>query len=84
MEVCTIAREQADDGVLAAHFGDDALDPDLAGLMPGRQFVDVQADIARTGEGNEAGFGMLHQDVAHGCAATGEEGEAGLGEAGFQ
>jgi len=38
-----------DNGVFAAHFGDDALDPDLA--FPGTrgQFVDTQANIARSG-----------------------------------
>ena len=51
-----------DDRVLAAHLGDHALDPDLALLRLGGQFVDAQADVARSGEGDEARLRMLHQN----------------------
>ena len=53
-----------DDGVLAAHFEDRALDPDLAGSRGGRALVDVEANFARTGESDVAGLGMRHHRIA--------------------
>src|ERR1019366_6446089 len=73
-----------DDRVLAAHFGDDTLDPELAGLMPGGQFVDAQTHVARSGERDETGLGMLDQDVADRRAASGDERKAARGEAGSE
>src|SRR4029077_268854 len=72
------------DGVFAAHFGDHALDPDLAGLMLRSQLVDAQSYVARTGEGDEAGLGMLDQEVADGGAAAGKEAERSLRESGLE
>ena len=62
-----------DDGVLAAHFEDRALDPDLAGSLRGRALVDVQADFARSGEGDVAGLGMRHHGIAEAGAGAGTE-----------
>ena len=59
--------------VLAAHLGDDALDPDLPGLHLGRELVDAEADLARAGERDEARLGMAHQGVADRAAAAGHE-----------
>jgi hypothetical protein len=64
-----------DNRVLAAHLCDHALDPALSFLMPGRQFVDTQPHIARSGESDEASLGMLHQQVADGRSASGEQAE---------
>jgi hypothetical protein len=53
-----------DDGVFAAHLKNRALDPDLAGSLRGRDFVDVQANFARTGESDVARLGMRDHRVA--------------------
>ena len=60
-----------DNRILAAHFSDDALNPFLAGLRFGRQFVNAQAHITRSGEGDEARFGMLDEWIANRRPAAG-------------
>ncbi len=70
-----IAFAVHDDRVLAAHLGHHALDPDLAFLRFGGEFVDVQSDIARSGERNEARLRMRHQQIADRPAASRQEAE---------
>ena len=62
-----------DDGVLAAHLGDDALDVVLSGPRFGGLAVDVQADVARAGEGDHGRRRMLHQLRPDFLAHAGEE-----------
>ena len=62
-----------DDGVLAAHLEDGALDPELAGLLHGRALVDMQTDFLRARERNVASLGMLDDSVAEAVAMTGTE-----------
>ncbi len=72
-----------DDGIFAAHFENRALDPDLAGLRLGGSLVDVEADVAGAGEGDEAGLGMMHDAVAEGGAGAGAEVHYAGWESGF-
>ena len=72
-----------DDGALAAHLRNHALDPDLARLRFRRQLVDPQPDVFRAGEGDEARPGMLDQRIAHHRAAARQQREAAGGEAGL-
>src|SRR5579862_7640743 len=53
-----------DDGVFAAHFEDGALDPYLARGLRGGDFVDVQSDFARSGEGDVTRLGMRDDGIA--------------------
>src|SRR5208282_2235013 len=62
-----------DDGVLATHFQNRALDPDLAGSLRGRGFIDVQSYFARPSEGDVASLGMRHDGVAKAGARPGQE-----------
>src|SRR5262249_20376036 len=56
--------------VFAAHLKDGALNPDLSfGLCRGG-LVDVQAKLARSGEGDVAALRMSHQRVAKGTATA--------------
>src|SRR5277367_5331619 len=72
------------DRVLAAHFGDDALDPELAGVMLGSQLVDAQTHVARTGEGDKTRLGMRHEGIADFRAGASEEAERLRREAGLK
>ena len=50
------------DGVLAAHLENRALDPDLAlGCVCAARSIDIQPDVARSGERDVARLGMRHQ-----------------------
>jgi len=49
----------------------------------GRAFVDAKADVAGAGEGNEAGEGMVDEEVADFAAGGGKEIEDALGHARF-
>jgi len=73
-----------DDGVLAPHLGDDTLDPDLPGRRLCRQFVDVQAHVARTSERYKPRFRVRHQGVAYRRAASRQQRERALREARLQ
>ena len=44
----------------------------------------MQADVARAGKGDEAGFMVLHEQVADGRAAAGKVAETFGREAGFE
>src|SRR5579871_1432118 len=57
-----------DDGVLAAHLEDGALDPDLPGALFRGGFVDVQSDLAGSSEGDVASLGMGDDGVTEGGA----------------
>src|SRR5207248_7963595 len=70
------------DRVLAAHFGDDALDPDLSRLMPGGQLVNPQPDVARAREGDEACLRMLDEQIANRRSAPRQQRERALRESG--
>ena len=61
------------DGVLAAHLQDRALEPDLAGLHLGRALEDAQPDLLAAGEGDEACHRVVHQRIADRAAGPGQE-----------
>ena len=67
------ARLVDDDRVLAAHLGDDPLQPALARLHLRRQRVDVRAHLARASERDEPRPRMRDQEVADLAAAAGQE-----------
>ena len=73
-----------DDGVLAAHFQNGALNPNLAGCGFGGEFADAQADFLRAGEADVARLRMLHHHVANDAAGAGDEVHGFLGNAGFK
>ena len=73
-----------DDRVLAAHLGDDALDPDLSLLRLRCEFVDPQPDVARSGEGDESCLRMRDHHVADLRAAADHQREALRGKARFE
>ena len=60
-----------DDGVLAAHLQHRALDPDLPGQRSARLLGDLEPDLARAGEGDEARLRVLDERVADRRAAAG-------------
>jgi hypothetical protein len=72
-----------DDGVFAAHLENRALNPDLAWALRGGDFVDVQADFARAGEGDVTRLGMCDDGVAETGSGAGTEVHHALGHAGF-
>jgi hypothetical protein len=72
-----------DDGVLAAHFKDGALDPELPGSLRGGSFVDVESDFAGAGEGDVARFGMRDDSIAEAGAGAGTEIHHAFGHADF-
>ena len=51
-------------GVFAAHFENGALDPELAGSLRRRDFVDVQSDFARSSERDIARLRMRDYRIA--------------------
>ena len=59
-----------DDRILAAHLGDHALDPLLAGLVACGALVDPEPDLLGAREADEACLGMLDEAVADGGAGT--------------
>src|SRR5208337_1083771 len=59
------------DGVLAAHLQNRALEPDLIGFSLGGALVNLQAHGLGAGEGDEARLGMLDDGVAEGGAGAG-------------
>ena len=61
------------DRVLAAHFKNRALDPDLSRGLGGRALIDVESDFARSCERNVARLGMSHDGVSKTSARTGAE-----------
>lgn len=69
-----------DNGVFAAHLGDDALDPLLAGVGFGCQLDNAEADFFGAREGNETRFGMGNDEVSNLCAGAGKELKAFGGE----
>ena len=72
-----------DDGVLAAHLEDGALDEVLAGLGLGGALVDLEADLLGAGEGDEAGLGMRDEGAAEVRAGAGAEVDDAVGQAGL-
>ena len=72
-----------DDGVLAAHLEDGALDADLAGLGLGGALVDLEADLLGAGEGDEAGLGVGDDGGAEAGAFAGAEVDDAVGQAGL-
>src|SRR5579862_2480761 len=72
-----------DHGIFAAHFQDGALDPDLSGGLGGGDFVNVQSDFARAGEGDVAGLGMGDDGVAETGSGAGTKIHYAFGHAGF-
>src|SRR5439155_17434460 len=62
-----------DNEVLAAYFGYDALDPDLAGPRTSGFFGNVKADLLGSCKCNEPGPGMLYQGIAGRSASPGEK-----------
>jgi len=62
-----------DDGILASHFEDGALDPDLAGSVCGCALVDVESNFARPCESDVSGLGMRHHCVSEAGAGAGTE-----------
>ena len=72
-----------DDGVLAAHFQNGALNPNLALLGSGGAMMNAEADVARSGEGDEARFRMLDDGVAKTCARARTEIHDARRHAGF-
>ena len=72
------------DGVLAAHFQNGTLDPDLTGRRLGGQLADAQADFLRSGEADVAGLRVLHHHVANDAARTSDEVDGFLGDTGFK
>ncbi|CDN43862.1 hypothetical protein BN871_DS_00070 [Paenibacillus sp. P22] len=62
-----------DDRVLAAHLGDDALDPLLAGRRLRRALIDAQAHVPGAGEADEAGQGMLDEVVPDFSSRSGQK-----------
>ena len=61
------------DGVLAAHLQNRPLQPDLIGFSLGGALVNLQSHFFGTGEGDEAGLGMLDDGVAEAGAGAGAE-----------
>ena len=72
-----------DDRVLAAHFKNGTFDPDLAGRLGGRDFINVQSNFARAGEGDVARLGMRHNRVAETGARAGAKIYHAFGHAGL-
>ncbi len=72
-----------DDGVLAAHFEDGALDEALAGLGLGGGLVDFEADLLAAGEGDEAGLRVRDDGGAEAGAGAGAEVDDAVGHAGL-
>ena len=72
-----------DDGVLAAHLGDDLLDIDLAGMDLGGPFDDPQADLDRAGEGDQRDIRMVDQEIADDRALARDVVEDAGRQAGF-
>src|SRR6058998_716828 len=70
VQICVIIN---DNEVLAAHFGYDALDPDLAGPRTSGFFGNVKADLLGSCKCNEPGPGMLYQGIAGRSASPGEK-----------
>src|SRR5260370_24602432 len=59
-----------DDGVLAAHLQDRALDPFLTGALDSRTLVDIEPNFFRPGESYETGQWMLDQSRAEARSRT--------------
>ena len=78
-----VGRVVDDHRVLAAHLGDDPLDPALVLYLPGRELVDPEPRRHRAGEGDEARPRVLNQVVTDLGAVAGQVVEDALGEAGF-
>ena len=70
-----------EDGVLAAHFENGALDPDLAWPGLGGALVNIETDGLGAGEGDEARPGVLDDGVAEGGAGAGAEVDHAAGHA---
>src|SRR5581483_9566510 len=71
-----------DDGVLAAHLEDGALDEALARLGARGALVDLQADLFGAGEGDEVDLGAFDEEAA-GFGTALQEVDHAVGEAGF-
>ncbi len=72
-----------DDGVLAAHFKDGALDPELTGSLRGGGLIDMQPHFAGAGKRDVSSFGMCHDGIAEAGAGAGAEVHHAFGHAGF-
>ena len=72
-----------EDRILAAHFGDNAFDPDAARGGPRREFVNAQTDFTGAGKGNEAGLRMGDKCVADFRAAAHAEMQRARWKPGF-
>ena len=70
-----------DDGILAAHLGDDALDPDLPVVDFRRALDDAQPDLLRSREGDVARLRVVNDHVAHLAARPGHEVDDARGDA---
>ena len=62
-----------DDGILAAHLANDALQFALAGTRFARAFPNAQADFARTGEGDHVDIFVIDEMRADDRALAGEQ-----------
>src|SRR5262249_6145241 len=72
-----------DDGVFSAHLQDGAFDPLLAWTGNSRALVNVEPDLLRSGESDEARERVLHQARAEAGARAGAEIHHAVGHAGL-